>query len=149
MRKPVLCLLLLGVLLAPTLPAASSKRPKNPSPTGNRAGLSARVEPELQAQLRATPLAVRAQGRALQGRIFESSSTLRALRERAAAARTSEEKRHAWTEHNRLLYGEMRRQAPGIRAHIDLLEKIARSRFEPPKKRLEGIDSYGFDRAES
>lgn len=149
MLKSVLRLVLLGALLTPALPAASQKRSKGPSPTGNRGGLSARVAPEYQARLRATPLAVRAQARALQSRIFEESAALRELRARAASARTDEAKRAAWSEHYRLLYGEMRRQAPALKGHIDLLEKIARSRFEPPVRRSEGIDAYGFDRAES
>lgn len=141
--------LLSAILGVGLLPAAAQKRAKGPSTTGTRSNLPARVEAEDQARLRATPLAVREQARALQIRIQEESPALRTLRERAASARTSEEKRAAWLEHSRVLYGEMRRRAPALKSHIDVLEKIARGRFEPPKKRMEGIDSYGFDRAES
>lgn len=149
MLKSALRLLLLAALLVPALPAAQQKRSKGPSTTSNRGGLSARVAPEYQAQLRATPLAVRSQARALQSRLHEESSALRDLRARAAAATTDEAKRAAWSEHYRLLYGEMRRRAPALKEHINLLEKIARSRFEPPVRRSEGIDAYGFDRAEN
>jgi large subunit ribosomal protein L22 len=56
-----------------------------------------------------------------------------------------EARRAAWEEYRRLLYGEMRRRAPALRAQVDLLEEIARWRFEPAGLRGDALDGFGYD----
>ncbi len=129
-------------------PPKQSRRSRQPTGLSDPVG-AGRVDAVLLARMRAAPLGTRARGRALQMHVVSSDPSLAALQAGAAAARTDEAKRAAWSEYNTRLYGEMRRRDPALRAHVDLLEKIARSRFEPPVRRGEAMDSLGYDRAET
>ncbi len=152
MRLRVLVLVACGLAFAASAVAAPPRSQRSKRPLGASAGdggSAARVDVRLQARLRATPLAVRTEARVIQVRLATSDPVLLAWRDRANTARTNEVKYEAWSAYNTRLYGEMRRRAPALREHINLLEKIARGRFEPPPRRGEGIDSAGFDRAET
>ena len=155
MKRP-LCLAIFVVLtggaLVPRMDALppSTKRGRGPLGGDVPSGTDARGRGDraAQARLQNAPLEMRTSGRKLQLEVRASDPVFAALEQRAAKARTDEEKRAAWNQYYTRLYGEMRRRKPALREYVNLLEKVARSRFDPPIRRGEALDNAGFDRAE-
>ncbi len=156
MRKPIciaLAVALAGGLLAPPAFAIppSTKRTRQPlsddlGPGGDARGRGDRAA---QARLQAAPLEMRISARRLQTDLVATDPVYAALQKRVTLARTDEEKRAAWNQYNTRLYGEMRRRKPALAAYINLLETVARSRYDAPIRRGEALDNAGFDRAEN
>ena len=146
------CLALAGAMLATQASAVppATKRSRGPIggdlPTGTEA--RGRGDRTAQAQLQNAPLEMRTTARKLQTDLRTSDPVYAALEQKAAKARTDEDKRAAWNQYYTRLYGEMRHRKPALTAYINLLEKVARSRFDPPVRRGEALDNAGFDRAE-
>lgn len=140
-----------GWLATPALAVApTNKRNKQPlanelSPSRDARGRGDRAA---QARLQAAPLEMRTTARRLQTELLATNPVYAALRIRIASAPTDEEKRAAWNQYNTRLYREMRRRKPALTAYINLLETVARSRYDAPIRRGEALDNAGFDRAE-
>ncbi len=143
-------LLLAGGLVASQALAVApaNKRQKSASLANGRDGRG-RGDRNAQARLQAAPLEMRVNARKLQLEILNHNPAFPGLRQEIAAARTDEIKRAAWDRYYATLYGEMRRRKPEYTEYIGLLEKVVRSRYDPPHRRGEAVDSAGFDRAES
>ena len=146
--------MILLVALASSLAAAPPRQKRGRSAAPGAAALNdaangpGRSDRALTERMRRTPLSVRAAGRRLQLEVLASTPRLDDLRSRAAVARTDREKRAVWNEYNARLYGEMRRRQPTLTAHVNLLERLARARYNPPPLRGEAIDAAGYDRPE-
>jgi hypothetical protein len=128
-------------------PANKRTKPPTEKPTGSN--VRGRGDRDAQARLQAAPLEMRVTARKLQLDILNADPAFPALQARIATARTDEIKRGFWNQYYVRLYGEMRRRNPGLKEYIDLLETVARSRYESAHKRGEALDSAGFDRSES
>ncbi len=130
--------------------APTTKRARQPLTGDLNTGADARGRGDrtAQARLQAAPLEMRTTARRLQSGLLASDPVYAALQRKIGAARTDEEKRAAWNQYNTRLYGEMRRRKPTLSAYINLLETVARSRYDAPIRRGEALDNAGFDRAE-
>ncbi len=140
---------LAGVVLAShaLAVAPANKRQKAPG-GGSSHDVRGRGDRNAQAQLQAAPLDTRLSARRLQLDVLHTNPAFPGLRQQIATAPTDELKRAAWDQYYAVLYGEMRRRKPAQREYIDLLEKVARSRYDSPQRRGEALDNAGFDRAE-
>ncbi len=146
---PAVLLLALAPSLVAAPPRQKRGRGANPnSALNDAAGGPGRSDRALTERMRRTPLAVRVAGHRLQKEVIATTPRLDDLRARAAIARTDREKRAAWNEYYARLYGEMRRRRPALTAHVNLLERLARARYNPPPLRGEAIDAAGYDRPE-
>jgi hypothetical protein len=146
----VAVLLLAGGLLAAPLFAVApgNKRQKTPGASNNGNNARGRGDRYAQIRVQTAPLDTRVSARKLQLEILNSHRAFPGLRQQIATARTDEIKRAAWNQFYTILYGEMRRRNPGLTEYIGLLEEVARSRYDSPRRRGEALDSAGFDRAE-
>lgn len=156
MRKPIciaMAVALAGGLLAtPALAVPpTTKRTRQPLSDDLSTGGDARGRGDraAQARLQAAPLEMRISARRLQTDLVATDPLYAALQKGVTLARTDEEKRAAWNQYNTRLYGEMRRRKPALAAYINLLEAVARSRYDAPIRRGEALDSAGFDRADN
>lgn len=130
--------------------APTTKQTRQPLTGDLNTGADARGRGDraAQARLQAAPLEMRTTVRRLQTGLLASDPVYAALQQKIGRARTDEEKRAAWNQYNTRLYGEMRRRKPALAAYINLLETVARSRYDAPIRRGEALDNAGFDRAE-
>jgi len=150
LRGGILLIFLLAGSLVVTSARAVAPANKPRRSTGPANGdVRGRGDRDVQARLQNAPLETRINARKLQLDVLNYNPALPPLRQQIATARTDESKRAAWDKFYTILYGEMRRRKPEYTDFINLLEKVARSRYEPPGKRGEALDSAGFDRAES
>ena len=156
MRKPFYLTLAVavagGLLATPGFAVPpTTKRTRQPlsDDLNNGGDARGRGDRAAQARLQAAPLEMRISARRLQTDLVAADPVYAALQRKVARARTDEEKRAAWNQYNTRLYGEMRRRKPALAAYINLLETVARSRYDAPIRRGEALDGAGFDRAEN